>query len=195
MENFDSFYRDLEKLISYKSVKGERKNNAPFGEEIKNALRFFLARAEELGLNTVNYDDYLGEVYVGEGEEIGIIGHIDVVPAGSGWNTDPFSLTEKDGTYYGRGLSDDKTPLLTCLYILKELKDSKKPLKKKFRLFIGCDEESGWQDVEYAKTKTVFPTFGFSPDGDFPVSYAEKGMAIATFYFDKPKFVNWSMEV
>ena len=187
MENYNAFFGDLQKLIAYKSVKDKAEENAPFGKEIKNALRFFLDRAEALGLDTVNYDDYLGEVYVGKGEEIGIIGHIDVVPDGSGWNTNPFLLTEKNGTYYGRGLSDDKTPLLLCLYILKELKESKTPLNKKYRLFIGCDEESGWQDVEYAKTKTVFPAFGFSPDGDFPVSYAEKGMAIATFSFDKPK--------
>ena len=187
MENFNLFIKDLKTLISYKSVKGKSEDGAPFGAEIKNALQFFLRRAKELGLPTINYDNYMGEVFLGEGEEIGIIGHIDVVPSGNGWNTDPFSLSEKDGTYYGRGLSDDKTPLLLCLYILKELKDSKIPLTKKYRLFIGCDEESGWQDVEYAKTKTVFPSFGFSPDGDFPVSYAEKGMAIATFIFDKPK--------
>lgn len=53
------------------------------------------------------------------GNQIGVIGHVDVVPAGEGWDFDPFSLTCKDGVLVGRGTSDDKAPLLTALYGLK----------------------------------------------------------------------------
>ena len=39
---------------------------------------------------------------------IGIVAHLDVVPAGSdGWDNDPFKMIEKDGYLYGRGVSDD----------------------------------------------------------------------------------------
>ncbi len=187
MQNFNDYLTDLKKLISYKSVLSEPQDNAPFGTAIKECLNFFLERAKQMGFETINYDNYAGEVVFGSGEEVGIIGHLDVVPIGIGWETDPFLLTEKNGTYYGRGLADDKTPLLSCLYALKELKDSKKPINKKFRLIVGCDEESGWRDIEYLQTKTTLPEFGFSPDGNFPLTYAEKGIVEVSFSFPKLK--------
>lgn len=181
MHDFKNYVLDLEKLISYKTVCDKPSVNAPFGTEISKCLNFFLDLAKSFGFETINYDNYIGEIVFGEGEEVGIIGHLDVVPIGLGWETDPFTLTEKDGVFYGRGVSDDKAPLLSCLYALKELKDSGIKPSKKFRLLIGCDEETGWRDIDYLKTKTTVPEFGFSPDGDFPLSYAEKGIAYVNF--------------
>lgn len=186
MNNYLAFIKDLEKLISIRSVKGERTPTAPFGEEIKLCLDTFLSIASSMGFDVINYNNHIGEVVFGNGKEVGIIGHLDVVPEGTGWNTDPYKLTLKDKTYYGRGLCDDKAPLLLCLYALKELKDSGLTVNKKFRLFAGCDEESGWGDVAYFNTIATFPEYGFSPDGNFPVSYAEKGMAEITFKLKAP---------
>ena len=178
MKEFSAFIKHLEKLISIESVKNAPSENAPFGKEIRRALDEFLSIANDFDFETINYDGYAGEIRVGKGEEVGIIGHLDVVPAGSGWNTLPFALTEINDQYFGRGLCDDKAPLLLCLYALKQLKEEKVCFNKTVRLFVGCDEESSWQDVEYLKQKTTLPVYGFSPDGNFPVSYAEKGMAI-----------------
>ena len=189
MKDQAQFLFDLKQLISIDSVKTEPSKNAPFGEGVKKALRFFLSLAEKMGFTVINYDDYAGEISYGEGQEVGIIGHLDVVPVGNGWTYPPFSLTEKDGYLIGRGVGDDKGAMLISLYALKELKDSGAPCHKKIRFFVGCDEESGWQDIEYLKTKTTIPEYGFSPDGDFPVGYAEKG-----FYFVKtfiPPFKNF----
>ena len=189
MENFNAFLLDLEKLISYKTVESQPTDNAPFGEQTASCLNFFLSRAKEMGFKTTLYDGYAGEVTFGDGEEIGIIGHLDVVPVGIGWNSDPFKLTLKDGVLYGRGVVDNKTPLLLCLYILNEIKQSAVKVGKKIRLIAGCDEESGWTDVEYIKEKTHFPKIGFSPDGNFPVSYAEKG--VLKLCFELPEFDNF----
>jgi succinyl-diaminopimelate desuccinylase len=82
---------------------------------------------------------------------------------------------------FGRGVSDDKGPSLLILYALKELKDNKILPKRKIRFFVGCNEEDGWADLDYLKTKTTLPEYGFSPDGNFPLSYAEKGMYEITF--------------
>ena len=175
MQNFDGFIQNLRELISIKSVEGKPEKDVPFGKDVKAALQWFLSLAESFGFETVNYDDYIGEIVYGEGQEIGIIGHLDVVPVGTGWTFPPFALTEKDGYFIGRGVGDDKGAMLTTLYALKELKDGGAPCYKKFRFFVGCNEESGWRDVAYLKTKTTVPEYGFSPDGNFPVSYAEKG--------------------
>ena len=180
MQNFNDFISRLQKLIAFKSVKGVKEEGAPFGKEVANALNYFLQQAKEMGFETKNYDNYIGEITYGSGDEIGIIGHVDVVPAGSGWDTDPYVLTYKDGEYYGRGILDDKAPLLCCLYALKELKEQNIECNKKFRLFVGCNEETGWKDVEYLEKSTKIPEYGFSPDGNFPVSYAEKGISIIT---------------
>lgn len=187
MRDFNKYLSHLEKLISFKSVNAKKEPNAPFGKQIADCLNYFLSVADFFGFQTINYDNYIGEVVFGKGEEVGIIGHLDVVPTGLGWETDPFTLTEKDGVFYGRGVSDDKAPLLSCLYALKELKDSGLSTTKKVRLFIGCDEETGWRDIDYLKTKTTVPEFGFSPDGDFPLSYAEKGIAYVNFTFNSLK--------
>lgn len=181
MKDFSLFINTLKELISFKSCNQPATETAPFGIENKYALAFFLNTAQKMGFETKNYDNYAGEVIFGEGQEIGIVGHLDVVPIGLGWESDPFTLTEKNGKYYARGISDDKAPLLSCLFALKELKDSGIFPKRKFRLIAGCDEETGWRDVEYLKTKTTLPEYGFSPDGNFPLSYAEKGMYEITF--------------
>ncbi|MHA1549252.1 MAG: M20 family metallopeptidase [Alphaproteobacteria bacterium] len=44
----------------------------------------------------------------GPGPALAFCSHLDVVPAGAGWSTDPFRLVEKDGRYFGRGACDAK---------------------------------------------------------------------------------------
>lgn len=190
MNLYNDYLKSLATLISYKSVKSTPENNAPFGTGCKDALEYFLSLAKSFGFEVINYDNYAGEVIFGEGEEFGIIGHLDVVPEGDGWNTPPYELTLIDDVYYARGLDDDKGPLLACLYALKSLKDKGIKPNKRFRLFAGCDEESGWNDIEYLNKKTVLPINGFSPDGNFPVTYAEKGVIRFNFYL--PSFKNFS---
>ncbi len=189
MNNYSKFIDDLKTLISFESVQGEATKNAPFGLENKKALEFFLNKAEEFGFSTINYDNYGGEIVYGEGEEVGIVGHLDIVPLGSGWKTAPLEVTEVDGVLYGRGVEDDKGPSLLCLYALKELKDEGVKFNRKIRFIIGCNEETGWKDIEYIKSKTNFPKYGFSPDSNFPVSYAEKGIYLLKITL--PKFRNF----
>ncbi len=181
MKDYQNFLDCLSKLISFRSVKAEAQAGKPFGDGVYGAYKYFLDLAKDMGFEVIDYDGYVGEVIFGEGEELGIIGHLDVVPEGNGWDTDPYTLTRIDDTFYARGIMDDKAPLLQCLFILKELKDSGVTPKRKFRLIVGCNEESGWEDVEYLRLKTTIPEYGFSPDGNFPVSYAEKGMAVIEF--------------
>lgn len=191
MQNYNEFLQTLKNLLNYKSVNSAPEKDMPFGKECYLALNYFLSIARKFGFGVINYDNYAGEVYFGEGEEIGIIGHLDVVPESNGWDYPAFDLTIDNGKLIGRGVVDDKAPILLCLFALKQLKDENKKFNKKIRLFVGCNEETGWKDLEYLKSKTTLPTFGFSPDGDFPVCYAEKGVYYLVFHL--PEFKNFTL--
>ena len=177
MKDYDNF-EALCALLEIESVKGEPTFNAPFGENVKKALEFTLNLAKSLGFETKNYDNYIGEVYYGEGEPFGILCHLDVVPVGnlSAWNTPPFKPTVVGGNLYARGVLDDKCGAICSLYALKKLKDEGIMPNRKITLILGCDEESGWGCIDYYKAHAVLPKEGISPDADFPVIYAEKGI-------------------
>ena len=185
MKNYEQFIKDFSLLISANSVQSTATEGAPFGRGVADAFDAFKKICSNMGFSVIDYDGYMGEVYFpstnGEGEPFGVIGHLDVVPAEGDWHTPPFTLTKKDGVFYGRGVQDDKGPTLACLYAVKELLDEGFTFKRPLRFFIGLDEESGWDDVEYFLTKSTFPIEGFSPDGNFPVTYAEKGVNRVVF--------------
>lgn len=69
-------------------------------------------------------------------------GHTDVVPVeGQAWDTDPWTLTEKDGKLYGRGSCDMKGFLACCLAVLPEMLQAN--LKKPLYFAFSYDEEIG----------------------------------------------------
>lgn len=169
--------------IKRKSVKKSEKDGAPFGTDVKVALEYFLDLGKKMGMKTANYDNYIGEIEFGEGEEtLGILGHIDVVPEGNNWTHPPFSGKIVDGKVYGRGASDNKGPVIACLYAMKCLKDLNIKLKKKVKLLIGCDEENDWECIKYYFDflNKPQPEIAFTPDAIFPVIFSEKGI----FQFD-----------
>ncbi len=185
MNNFEQFICNLKRLCKAESVRTSPKDSMPFGEGVRESLLVFKDIAEGMGFSTINHENYLLEFSYGNGEEIGIIGHLDVVPSGDSWNTPPFDLTEVDGKYFGRGVIDDKGPTLIALYALKALIDQGVKFNKKIRFFVGTNEESGWADIDYfIKKGGKFPEYGFSPDGEFPLSYAEKGIYPTEFKID-----------
>ena len=186
---FEEIKKSLKKLISIPSVEGKPDGDKPFGKDVYDALDYTLSLAQSLGFETVNYDNYIGEAVYGEGEDLAILVHLDVVPAGklSEWKHPPFSATEENGRIYGRGAMDDKGPAITCLYAMKALKDQGFVPKKKIKLIFGCNEESGWKCIEHYKKVAKFPDYGFSPDADFPVLYAEKGILHVEFSFPVPE--------
>ncbi len=142
-------------------------------------MNFITRLAKKDGFKVTNYDNYIVEVEEGEGDKnITIMAHTDIVPVGTGWEHDPFEVFEAKGVLYGRGVSDDKGPLLSSYYALKLLRDNHLLGDYRVRLLVGGNEESGSRCMEhYFQTlKKEEPTLGFSPDADFPLIYAEKGI-------------------
>ena len=173
--NLENMKSDLAKLVSFNSVNSN--DEAPFGSENRKALDCAIELMKQKGLNTKNLDYYCGYGETGQGEElIGILAHLDIVPAGEGWQSDPFKMVEKDGYLLGRGVSDDKGAAVASMYALKYLIDEKYPFKKRVRLILGCNEETGSRCIDYYVKNDEAINYGFTPDGDFPGIYAEKGM-------------------
>lgn len=173
----DQMISDLQGLLRIPSLKGEAQENAPFGNELRKALDYVLNLGKKDGFNVKDYDGYAGLVEWGEGEEImGLLGHLDVVPVGTGWTFDPFGAEIKDGYIMARGSQDDKGPTMAAYYAMKLLKENGFKPKKRIHLIVGCDEESGMTCMDYYNEHGEKPDFGFVPDADFPVIYAEKGI-------------------
>ena len=179
-------------LFSLLAINSERDDSLadkehPFGPGPVLALEKFLEMAERDGYETRNVDNYAGHFTFGQGEEeLGIFAHLDVVPAGSGWKTDPYEPQIIDGKLYARGASDDKGPTMACYYGLKIIKDLGLPVSKRVRFVVGTDEESGWADMDYyfAHVGLPKPDFGFSPDAEFPIINGEKGNITEYLHFD-----------
>lgn len=166
-------------LIRIPSVRGNPEKNAPYGKNTLKALEYMLNLGNEMGFKTVNLDGHAGYIEFGSGEkQLGILCHLDVVPAKTGWETDPFEPVCKDGKIIGRGALDDKGPAVACLYAMKSLKDEGFDPGCKIRLILGLDEESGMECIKHYRKKEPPPDTGFTPDAMFPVIYAEKGILL-----------------
>lgn len=181
MNTNESMIEALDGLCRFASVAEPSENEcAPYGREVNGALRYALELCESFGFRTKNCDNKIGYAEIGQGEEIiGILVHLDVVPAGSGWDYEPYAATCDGDRIYGRGVSDDKGPAITCIYAMKDLLDSGAAINRRVRIIFGQTEESGdWTDMDYYKATEELPVMGFTPDGDFPAMYGEKGIAI-----------------
>lgn len=170
----------LVELVRIPSVCDEGAEGYPFGPAVDCALRKALEIAGRLGFR-VHYGDggYYGYAEVGEGRElIGILGHLDVVPAGNleDWAFAPFDPVEHNGMLFGRGTQDDKGPLLAALFGVKALLDAGVGFNKRVRFIFGTDEETLWRGIKRYKENEELPAMGFTPDARFPLVYAEKGL-------------------
>lgn len=171
----------LKKFVKINSVLDETTISPehPFGKGVSEALEFINQLAIKDGFKTKNYGNKVVEILVGDyHENITILAHADVVPEGQGWDHDPFEIKEENNVLYGRGVADDKGPLLASYYALKALRDNGLLGKYQVRFIVGGNEESGSAGVEYYfnELKSKQPTYGFSPDAEFPLIFAEKGI-------------------
>ena len=93
-----------------------------------------------------------------QGDHLCFAGHVDVVPAGDGWDTNPYEAIEKDGFIYGRGAQDMKSGLAAFIQAVKEAKEFKGTLS----LLLTSDEEGDAihgtvKVLEYLKEKDMLP--------------------------------------
>lgn len=173
----EDILKDLAELIVIPSVRGEAAEGMPFGKESAQALDKILSIADRMGFATKNVGGYAGHAEYGQGDEVAaVVAHVDVVPAGEGWETDPFVMTKKGNLYFGRGTADDKGAAIVALYCLKVLKEEKVQPKRRLRAIFGAGEETGSDDLEMYLKSEEMPVMAFTPDSEYGICNREKGI-------------------
>jgi len=166
------------------------RDGAPFGEDVNNALQFALGVCRDAGMEIKDVDGYAGHAEFGAGKElIGVLSHVDVVPEGDGWTTPPYAAEIVGDRIVARGAIDDKGPGMASIFAAKIVKELGLPLSKRVRLIFGTDEETLWRCMKYYFEREEMPTMGFTPDADFPLIYAEKGLTHLVWRQTKEAFI------
>ncbi len=173
----DEIIQELIEVASIKSVSDNTSDIQPFGQGCIDALECMLEKGNKHGFETQNYDNYVGRVSMPNKskESIGVWAHLDVVPEGDNWMSDPYTPVIRDGFLFGRGVSDNKSAAIGTLYILKALKELNIETKHNIELYCGTSEETGMEDIEHFVNHYKCPKFSFVPDMGFPGSCGEFG--------------------
>jgi len=130
----------MEKLISFPTVSSE--TNLPLVEFVAEYLKSWGVEPTIL----LNDEGDKANIYahIGPMIEGGVIlsGHTDVVPIeGQDWDSDPWTVIEKDGKYYGRGTCDMKGFDAMVLAAVPQMLAA--DLKIPIQIALSYDEEVG----------------------------------------------------
>ncbi len=184
----DRLIESLRECIRIPSEYANDGSGRPYGQAVHDCLEYMLKLSADMGFATGNCDDHVGWCELGDGKEmVGVLGHLDVVPAGEGWTVAPYGGDLVNDRVYGRGSMDDKGPTMAALYALLALKEANLPMKRRVRILFGLNEETGSADMKYyLKHGGEVPVMGITPDGEYPVINGEKGL-VTEFYECRPE--------
>lgn len=176
LDHQEEMFRDIGELVAIPTVVEKGEGGYPYGTALAKAIIKMSQLADKYGFEWENHQWHCISIRYGKGpKQLGIWGHLDVVPPGDGWIYEPFSCRKVKNYLLGRGTQDNKGPDMGSLYVLRYLKEHHIDPGFEIRLIYGCQEESGMKDVgEYLKLEKA-PDFSFVPDCAFPVCYGEKG--------------------
>lgn len=187
-EVWDGVLTDIDRLVSIESVEDlpHAAPGSPWGPNVARTLERALDIAERLGLAPTNLDGYIGwaDVPGQDDKVVATICHSDVVPLGEGWSVDPLCVTSHEGFIMGRGVLDDKGPLVLSLYaaaFFARKAAAGDVLPHTLRAIVGANEETGMGDVPKYLEVCGEPDFLFSPDAAFPLICGEKGIFQGAF--------------
>jgi succinyl-diaminopimelate desuccinylase len=141
------------KLLSYPSI-------TPNDEGALTFIRDYLDDFEAEWINKMNVKNLFLYKKFGEGPHLCFAGHIDVVPPGDGWESDPFVPKVKDGYIYARGTQDMKSGVAAFVQACREAESFHGTLS----LLLTSDEEGeakyGTLEVlKYLKERDFLPDY------------------------------------
>lgn len=187
-ENLDQMTEDAIELTKIRSVSERGEGGYPYGTGCARVLDLALSFAQRMGFETDNQDYYSGTALMrGETDrQLGIFGHLDIVPEGdlANWDFPPYEAKLQDGYVIGRGSSDNKCPAVTSLYTMKCIRDLGLPMKHSVLMYFGCEEEAGMSDIEHYLENHPAPEFSFTSDGRYSLCNGEKGILTADLTTD-----------
>ncbi len=166
-------------LVKIPSINVEDDSDKPYGRQCAQALDYLDDLCKEKNLVTRNLDYRCLEVKCSEnqtGKRLVIATHADVVATEDDNIYPPFAGRVYGDYIIGRGVIDDKGPLMACLYAMAFFKEYNIPLKNDIRLFFGSNEECGMDDLQYYLDLEGQPDWGLSVDDDFPTVNGERGL-------------------
>lgn len=182
----DDLIRDTVRIIGFETVSGgTAEQEAKYQTEIPACLRWLKQRAEAMGFTYREWEGQVAEIEWAipasrDGEKrpsMGIAAHIDVVTPVGTWKHGPYKGEIENGILYGRGIQDDKGPLIQALYGMYAAKEAGVTPPCDVRLIIGTSEETGdWSDIALYLRERGAPDYSFTPDADFPIITGEKGI-------------------
>lgn len=193
-EVWEDIVADIRALVQIDSVEDldHSEPGKPWGPGPFEAMTKGLEIASRLGLDAHNLDGYIGyaDLPGASATQIATIAHTDIVPIGIGWTVPALDVTRRDGFLLGRGVQDDKGPFVLSLYAAKYFVDqvarTGERLPYTLRCFVGCNEETMMRDIQWYLQHYEAPAFCFSPDADFPLINAEKGIFHGVFRTKAP---------
>lgn len=149
---------DASRLIEYLTALVGFDTQNPPGNEAE-AASWLAETLSSFGLET-RIDDALpgrpnviGELRNGDGPIFAFNSHIDVVPVGDGWSTDPFRLREEQGRLYGRGACDAKGAIAGMLEAVRLLAAERREWRGTLLAAFVADEETESRGAKaYART-------------------------------------------
>jgi succinyl-diaminopimelate desuccinylase len=119
------------------------------------------------------------------GKRLDYNAHIDTVPAGDDWLTDPFKAVVKEGKLYGRGACDMKTGIACSLNMLKAVADSGVDFKGELSFSGVVDQEAtdigAWAMMRQEKWRTldgVVLTYSYCGDETKPIPLGLTGKVL-----------------
>lgn len=125
----------LLKLLSFESITPDDAGSLKFIEE-------YLDGYEATYVNKEGVKNLFLSKRFGEGEHLCFAGHVDVVPAGDNWDTNPFVPVIKEGNIYARGTQDMKSGVAAFMQTCKEVED----FDGRLSILLTSDEEG---DAKY----------------------------------------------
>lgn len=159
----EKFIKDLSDAVAIKSVSAWpecRKDIVTMEEWAAKRLKEFGASVELVNVGDQTLPDGttipLPPILLGHlGSDpklktVCVYGHLDVQPAlkEDGWDTEPFTLVEKDGKLYGRGSTDDKGPVLGWFNAIEAYQKTGQPLPVNLKFVFEGMEESGSEGLD-----------------------------------------------
>lgn len=192
----EDMIKSIAKLVRHESVRdiSTSRDFAPFGKNIRGVMDEFMEIASKLGFKVEDHDGYAISATLGnQKKHLGILGHLDVVGIHDlkEWNSEPFVMDIRSGYMYGRGVNDDKGPLIAALYAAKIVYETKERLNRSIKIIAGGAEETTWECMDYYFKYNPQPDVGFSPDGNFPIVNGEMGILQVQLTFNEQTKFNF----